>query len=35
MENHITKRYEFDISYYLNKEGMEDKEFQILLEIEI
>ena len=30
-----TKKYEFDVMYYLNKEGMEDKEFQILLEIEI
>ncbi len=30
-----TKKYEFDVMYYLNTEGMEDKEFQILLEIEI
>lgn len=30
-----TKKYKFDVSYYLNKEGMEDKEFQIQLEFEI
>ncbi len=30
-----TKKYEFDVSYYLNKEGMEDKEHQIVLEFEI
>ncbi len=30
-----TKKYEFDISYYLNTEGMEDKQFQIILEFEV
>ena len=30
-----TKKYKFDVSYYLNTEGMEDKEFQIQLEFEI
>jgi hypothetical protein len=29
-----TRKYEFHISYYLNTEGMEDKEFQILLVFE-
>ncbi|MBO6183613.1 MAG: hypothetical protein J6O88_02835 [Chryseobacterium sp.] len=30
-----TRKYQFDVTYYLSKEGMEDKDFQIQLEFEI